>query len=216
MTPNSKELGTRGFTCFSSPYPLKSTIDVAQGIGDVLEEEAIAAVQVLVPKQSEGLEKSSYSGMYGTQRFPLHTDMAHWHVPPRYLLLRCIEPAENVFTHLVHSCDIFGPESEVDLKRALFRPRRRLDGRLTCFRLREGACCRWDPVFIHPVNALAHNLRSRILERIAIAHVEAVPLESKGDCILIDNWKNLHGRSAIPDDAVNRRIERVYLTSLKL
>lgn len=215
-TPSSKELATRGFTCFFRGSLSQSTVEVAQSCGQVLEADGVAAVQVLVPKQSEGLEKSSYSGMYGTQFFPLHTDMAHWHVPPRYFLLRCIEPANNVFTYFVHSDYIFGAEDKLDLKRGLFRPRRRLDGRLTCFRLREGECYRWDPAFIQPVNNLAFGIRARILERLAMAQPEAVALTVNGYCILVDNWKTLHGRSAIAEDAVQRRIERVYLTSVNL
>ena len=216
MTPDSTELQTRGFACFTSAAPSQSTIHVAQGIGEVLNTSGVAAVQVLIPQQSEGLEKSSYSGMYGTNSFPFHTDMAHWHVPPRYFLLRCMEPTKNVLTYFAHSGDIFGPEAKLTLKRALFRPRRRLDGRLTCFRLREGECYRWDSEFIQPVNALASELRSRVLERIANARVRTVPLATTGDCILVDNWKTLHGRSAIPRDAAHRCIDRVYLTSVKL
>jgi L-asparagine oxygenase len=122
----------------------------------------------------------------------------------------------DVLTYFVHSGDIFGPEAELTLKRALFRPRRRLDGRLTCFRLREGECHRWDPAFILPVNSLASELRSRVLERIASTRIEPVPLKAKGDCILVDNWKTLHGRSVVTRDGGRRRIERVYLTSIKL
>ena len=216
MTPDSAELQTHGFVCFASTFPSKSTIDVAQSIGEVMNISGIAAVQVLIPRQSKGLEKSSYSGMYGTNSFPLHTDMAHWHVPPRYFLLRCIEPTKDVLTCFARSGDIFGPEAELTLKRALFRPRRRLDGRLTCFRLREGECYRWDSAFIQPVNALASELRSRILERIANAQLKTVCLAKTGDCILVDNWKTLHGRSGIPRDAARRCIERVYLNSVKL
>ena len=216
VTPDSTELKMRGFVFFTSAAPSQSTAHVAQSIGEVLNTSGVAAVQVLIPRQSEGLEKSSYSGMYGTNSFPLHTDMAHWHVPPRYFLLRCIEPTKDVHTYFAHSGDIFGPEAELTLKRALFRPRRRLDGRLTCFRLREGECYRWDSAFIQPVNALASELRSRILERMANVQIKTVSLATTGDCILVDNWKTLHGRSEIPRGAAHRCIERVYLTSVKI
>lgn len=216
MTPIIGDLKTRGFACFATGNSSISTIRVAQDIGDTLVADDVANMQILVPKRSEGLERSSYSGLYGMRDFPLHTDLAHWYEPPRYLLLRCIEPSQDVITHVVRSEDIFGLEREITLKRALFRPRRRLEGRLTCLRLREGECNRWDSTFISPVNALASKLQSRIEDRIKNAKVESIFLKTKGDCLLIDNWKMLHGRSLVPLESAHRRIERVYLTSIKI
>jgi Taurine catabolism dioxygenase TauD, TfdA family. len=36
---------------------------------------------------------NQYSGNYGLAEFPLHSDLAHWAVPPRYFMLRCVAGA---------------------------------------------------------------------------------------------------------------------------
>jgi L-asparagine oxygenase len=202
-----------GFMRFSSP-PSLSTMEVAQSIGEVLLLEGISPVQALQPRESNERMINQYSGIYGTHTFPMHTDMAHWHSPPHYFLLRCVVPANNVATNLVHSRDLLETEADLTLKRALFRPRRRQDGRLTCFRIRDGECHRWDPIFIQPVNTLASDLRSRIVSRLEKVHKQSIFLTAPGDCIIVDNWKMLHGRSNVPPNAMHRRLERVYLGAL--
>lgn len=212
---DAAQLEAIGFAHVSTPASL-STLDVAHCLGEILRLEGVSVIQTLVPTKAEEVGKNRYSGLYGTTSFPLHTDMAHWHIPPRYFLLRCMHVAENVPTYFVHSREIFAPELELTLKRALFTPRRRLNGRLTCLRLREGQLYRWDPVFLTPVNALGIELRSRVLDRVATARKYAATFSSPGDCILVDNWKTLHGRAGVPPDAMHRRIERVYLEAVRL
>jgi L-asparagine oxygenase len=211
---DTAQLHVSGFVLLSTS-PWLSTLEVARGLGDVLHLEGIAEVQTLVPTRAEDVHKNRYSGLYGMESFPLHTDMAHWHIPPRYFLLRCVQAAQNVPTYVVHSRDVFGPEAEMTLKRAIFRPRRGQDGRLTCLRLREGDCYRWDPVFLRPVNELAVELRCRLLSRSADAPKHSVAFRESGDCMVIDNWKTLHGRAPVPRDAMQRKIERVYLDSIR-
>lgn len=46
--------------------------------------------------------------------------------------------------------------------------------------------------------------------------VQELPLEDSSDCIILDNWSVLHGRTAIPEAGYHRKIERVYLDSIYL
>ncbi len=212
----SVALEKHGFTRFTNDSASESTIHIAEKIGKVLSIPGVPPIQTLVPRTSASREKSNYSGIYGTHEFPIHTDMAHWYVPPRYFLLRCIQPVHEVQTNFLHSRDLFEGEDHVSLKRALFRPRRRLDGRLTILRLYDGECYRWDSIFIQPINGFAFDLRARILQRIDAAIVQAVAFESPQDCIVVDNWRVLHGRSAVPAFGAGRIVERAYLNSVNL
>jgi len=108
---DTARLDANGFVPLSTS-PSLSTLEVARLLGDILHLEGIAEVQTLTPRHAEEVGKNRYSGLYGTESFPLHTDMAHWYIPPRYLLLRCVRAAENVATYFVHSREVFGPESE--------------------------------------------------------------------------------------------------------
>src|SRR5690349_10501628 len=103
------EVTSNGFVRLST-NPSMSTLEVARLLGQVIHLDGIAEVQRLSPTFSENVEKNRYSGLYGTQPFPLHTDLAHWHVPPRYFLLRCLEPAKQVSTQFLHSREVLGPE----------------------------------------------------------------------------------------------------------
>ena len=76
-----------------------TTASVAERIGKVLALGRGSSVHQIVPQVRAS--PNSYSGIYGTGAFPMHTDMAHWHLPPRYLLLRCVRGHEDVKTLLV-------------------------------------------------------------------------------------------------------------------
>lgn len=207
---------SHGFIRFECASETESTIQIAERIGEVLTIPGVPQIQSLVPRAIGDCEESNYSGNFGMQEFPLHTDMANWSVPPRYFLLRCVQPARSVKTLFLHARQVFEGEDPLSLRRALFRPRRRIDGRLSILRLYDGDCYRWDSIFIQPVNALASELRARILERIATSSVQAVTFENSRECILVDNWRVFHGRSAVPSLESHRVVERVYLNSVNL
>ncbi len=38
-----------------------------------------------------------------------------------------------------------------------------------------------------------------------------VQLVHAGDTLVIDNWRALHGRSRVPESALLRKLERVYI-----
>lgn len=207
-------LAGQGFVKFSPGSGVSHALEIAKSIGEVASFPGIPEVQTLAPRQIEMTEKSSYSGNFGTGPFPLHTDMAHWHMPPRYFLLRCVVPVEGVYTTFLHTHELFCAEDADTMNRSLFRPRRRIDGRLTMLRLNSGGICRWDSLFIQPINARAEALRQRISQRIDTSSPRHVALENFNECILVDNWMTLHGRTAVPPHGISRRIDRVYLSNI--
>lgn len=205
-----------GVLFFKSNPESEDTTKVANSIGHILEVPGMPAVQTLTPRESHNEEKSSYSGNFGMGAFPFHTDLAHWYIPPRYFLLRCIVPSNNVKTKFVSSSEVFSLEDPISLNRSLFRPRRRLDGRLNMLRLKHDELYRWDTLFIKPMTDSAIELQSRITERIEeLPHLE-VSLNNSGDCILVDNWKVIHSRTAVQSADTSRKIERVYMSGLKV
>lgn len=194
----------------------ETTLEIAQRVGAISVIAGIAPVQELTPRSVEQASASSYSGLYGLGQFPLHTDMAHWYVPPHYLLLRCVHAANQVKTLVVHSRNLFADEDEITLRRALFRPRRSLDGRLSSLRLYESGQCRWDSIFIVPTTNCAVELRQRILGRIDSASPIELLLKDSLECVILDNWSVLHGRTSIAAECTHRKMERVYLDSVNL
>lgn len=216
MTENSLLNNIRkGLLFFQSHSNAKNTVEVAKQLGDILEVPGMPIAQTLTPRESRGEEKSNYSGNFGMSAFPFHTDLAHWYIPPRYFLLRCIEPSIEVTTNFVSASEVFSQEESINLRRALFRPRRRLDGRLSMLRLHQNDLFRWDTLFIQPMTKIASEMQTRIDNRLKDIQQLEVCLENSGDCVLVDNWKMLHSRSAVPVTSKNRKIERVYISELK-
>jgi hypothetical protein len=209
-----RQLAERGFVRLSAKAVSESTLAMAERVGVVSLISEFPRVQELVPRASDRSLSSTYAGIHGLNAFPLHTDLAHWCIPPHYILLRCAQPGPGTRTLVIHSDGLFADEDETTLRRALFRPRRRLDGRLTSLRLIEGGRCRWDSVFLTPVTKIARELRDRMLRRIDSANVDELSFDGPTDCVLFDNWKVLHGRSSVPAECVSRKLERVYLDSV--
>lgn len=215
MSTFFKKLAEDGYVTFDGQPFGDSSMEIATNIGKVINVPGAKTVQELTPANRASLEASSYSGNYGVEEFPFHSDMAHWFRPPRYLLLCCRVPAMSVETRVVKSERVFEGEEIHDLRRALFRPRRRLNGRLSPLRLFEDDLYRWDSIFIQPINKLALSLRSRIIGRLAKVSYEAIVLGNCSQCLLIDNWQTFHSRSAVTAEGMNRKLERVYLDEIK-
>jgi hypothetical protein len=163
---------------------------------------------------------NSYSGQYGLSRFPAHSDMAHWPEPPRYIWLRCRKGSDAVITFLFDGNDIVARCSSNLLVRSLVRARRPLAGRLSLMSLYQpsrgeaSARLRWDEAFIVPACETA--IRGMKAVRQAIGEGEPIKfaLAARGDTLVVDNWRMLHGRSAVPEACRDRIIERAYLRSL--
>jgi L-asparagine oxygenase len=78
-------------------------------------------VHQLTPKRVEDAPANTYSGNYGLGPFPVHTDLAHWYVPPRYFLLRCVVGSDDVPTVLVDGARLIAKLGVSTLSRALMR-----------------------------------------------------------------------------------------------
>jgi len=170
----------------------------------------------LVPRASA--TPNTYSGIYGLQRFPFHTDLAHWRVPPRYLLLRCVTGYPDVPTLLIDGRTVISAVTLDILTRAIFKPRRPKDGLVSLLRLcepiNEGLRLRWDEVFLKPASKIGCIADQCVRAEIAECEPLSIALAARGDTLLIDNWRMLHARSPVPVGRENRKLERVYLEGL--
>lgn len=204
-----------GYFVFNSETE-QTTLDVGKSLGRLINIPTMPLTQTLTPRLKENEFPNTYSGNFGLNEFPLHTDLAHWYIPPRYFLLRCIEPASEVFTHILDRQKVLQGESEEKLSRSHFMPRKTLDRSANLLKLMSGGLFRWDSVFLKPTNKLAEELKQRIEERINSIKPESISLDNPGKCLLIDNWRVLHGRSVVGTNSMNRIFERVYIEELNL
>ena len=211
MSPLRQRLQSDGFADLGVTDPSRPPAEIATEVAASIDAVVVAAPEQLEvsPRGTKGL--NTYGGNYGLDALPFHTDLAHWHRPPRYVLLRSIVGSTNVHTKVVHRRNL-GPSIPVALmKRAMFGPRRRLEGKMYLLHMLTDELFRWDELFLEPQNQSAVEVRQRMLD--VLPHIEAtdIALVQPGRTLLIDNWHALHGRGPVPASETARRLERIYL-----
>jgi hypothetical protein len=75
-------------------------------------------VQELRPRGRDN-RLNSYSSRFGFGSFPMHTDFAHWFIPPRYVVLRCVVGAKDVKTQVLDGGAILKKLGKEQVERAL-------------------------------------------------------------------------------------------------
>ena len=202
-----------------------STYAVGQALGTVIDftqlypRHRISTVQALRPQAAQGIGPSKYSGHFGVGAFPVHTDLAHWILPPRYLVLRCIVGSDDVHTNIMSWEPLIARLGVDTLRKAVFcgRSDPGTSGLVRAISHHRGSeILRWDSVFLKPLNQNAHLLTDLMTDPRSYGSLIKVLLESPGDTLIIDNWRMLHGRSEVPSHSMMRYIERVYLSELFL
>lgn len=216
----AQELAENGFIFLRGYMPDLNSAEVFKTLGDVVKLPIVSEVQVLKPNRREQSSPNTYSGNFGLEEFPLHTDLAHWFLPPRYLSLRCVMGTREVATYLLDSRDLVNDLGESTLGRTLVRPRRPVERLSYLLRLYgptdDGeSLFRWDSLFIRPATEASASTYKSVSNLITTKPKTCVHLQFVGDTLIVDNWRMLHGRSEITDDARSRHIERTYFRALK-
>lgn len=210
-------LNEHGYIFIAGHRPDINTAKLAHLIGKPIAPWEGKLIQRLVPRVSA--PPNTYSGIYGLNEFPLHTDLAHWRKPPRYFILRCKTGSPNVNTFILDGRKLIEHLGEDFFKRAIFKPRRPLRssglGLLRPYWPIEGNyCIRWDSIFLKPASKLGELAFQKIETFLKKCDPVSLTLSDPGDMIIVDNWRMLHGRSSIPAECHHRVIERIYLESL--
>ena len=196
------------------------SLEVASQLGTVDKVEGLAALQTLTPQSADDSPPNTYSGNFGLAEFPLHTDLAHWGRPPRYVLLRCIRGTEHVATRILDGRQLIEAIGRDQLCATLVQPRRPMRNGKQLLRILgkpvESSCelLRWDSIYLHPATRRSSKIFGDLREFLSHARPKEVNLQ-KGDTLLLDNWRCLHGRSAVTEKERARLIERVYLTEVR-
>lgn len=216
----SKAIAYDGFIIIRELAPNTPTLEVAAQLGSVIVLSGFSEVQSLRPRDKSDSTPNTYSGIYGKTSFPLHTDLAHWAIPPRYIALRCIQNFKHVATHLCIGNKVIEAIGSLALQRTLVQPRRSFSQGKHLLRLlqmspnSDTSILRWDKLFLRPAtiaSAVTHSLVDRFLDNLKPSEIVLV---NKGDTLIIDNWRMLHGRGPAVVEKDQRHIDRVYLKEL--
>ena len=208
-----KELNLNGFADLGVFFPNESSATVVDCISDAIDCDLTLPTEALTANPISAKPINTYAGNFGLGQLPLHTDLAHWHIPPRYLMLRCIVPDHTVTTRVLHHREMLAGIQDEIIDRALFRPRRRLDGKLFLLRLRDRNIFRWDQLFLKPDNIQARRICDAMINQEQAKSVQSITLDAPGRTVLIDNWTTLHGRGEVKSQGSARLIERAYFSN---
>lgn len=219
MTPKQL-VEQQGYVFLPSFLPDRDALTAASVLGFPEQLEGLTLVQELSPKPTCLSTPNTYSGNFGFGTFPFHTDLAHWARPPRYILLWCSRGDETTKTQVIDSNSVIQCIGESVLTRCLAQPRRPMKGALQLLPIlhpsteKTSRLIRWDSIYLKPSNGYAQAVFEEIYQHLAKVKPVIKSLKNRGDALIMDNWRLLHGRSQVQDVASTRLIHRVYLSSL--
>ena len=216
MTPLLRRIQSDGFVDLDQFDPDLTHGDAVRDIAKMVGAKVLVEPQELAVSEARSKGLNTFGGNYGLRKLPIHTDLAHWYRPPRYVMLRCVVGSPTVSTQVLHYRDLEPQVPIALMKRAMFSPRRRLDGKMYLLHMLADQVFRWDELFLEPKNRPALEVRRLLLEGAERMNPINIVLERPGQALLIDNWHALHGRSAVPTAATGRRLERIGLTQVEL
>lgn len=205
-----------GFAFVRRFLPQADSFQVATLIGEPLRLGGAQMAHRIIPLSAS--TPNTYSGNYGLNPFPFHTDLAHWSLPPRYFMLRCVKGYSEVQTLIFDGNKLISDVGSEVLRRAVVRARRPIAGEVRLLRLLgagpDAEILRWDGLYLKPASRVGEQAFADVQSFLDSVAPSAVALVEEGDTMVIDNWRMLHGRSSVMDNCSDRHLERAYLGSL--
>ncbi len=220
LTSISGAIDVQGYVFVREFEPEMGSFDAISQFGQIETVEGLNPLQTLIPRHRAEAPPNTYSGNFGTDEFPLHTDLAHWAIPPRYLVLRCQQGSDSVATRVIDGRELVMHEGITTLERILVQPRRPMRNGKHLLQLlqridpSDGWRLRWDSIYLRPATIISEGLFAHVLLFLSRSVTTDLILRHRGDTLIIDNWRCLHGRTKTPENARTRFINRAYLRTI--
>ena len=184
-------------------------------IGDMLGTRVMgragALDEVIQPQASDDAHPRSLSAQYGLNTLPLHVELGHRPRPCRYLLLGCIDPGSpRAVTMLLDWRTLgFSPEELHLLEGAPIFVRTGRRSFYSTILSADRAYLRYDPGCLEAVDERGRTALRLLEQRLAVGFPE-IHEWRRGDILIIDNWRVLHGRGPSGHGS-GRRLARILI-----
>lgn len=210
---DNKLLRTNGFLEIQSSSEDQELISIANQIGNIVDHPNRERVFTLKPKTKVGTVKGTFSNRFGHSEFPFHTDTAFILTPVRYLLFHNVEKStcDTILISFQRIIDALTTKELENLERAIFLVKTNQISFYTSLLLKanDEIGIRYDQTCMFPSNKSAKFIEP-IIQNILSA-CKPLSINWTGNkTVIIDNWKNLHGRKAIGTDT-SRELKRIYI-----
>ncbi|MGY4503782.1 hypothetical protein ACVWYH_007739 [Bradyrhizobium sp. GM24.11] len=186
-------------------------------IGDLLGRRtagrAGAVKEIVRPQTSDEAHPRSLSARYGLSALPFHAELSHRPRPCRYLLLGCIDPGSpSAVTMLLDWRTLgFSPEELHLLESAPILVRAGRCPFYSTLLPPDRAFLRYDPGCLEAVDQRGKAVLRLIVYRLARGSPKTHEWR-RGDILIIDNWRVLHGRGPSEFDS-GRRLARLLINA---
>lgn len=192
-----------------------AVVDEIRRLGDLLGTRAVgragALEEVVQPQAPDAAHPRSLSARYGLDVLPLHAELSHRPRPCRYLLLGCVEPGSpGAVTMLLDWRSLcFSPDELRLLEGAPILVRTGRRSFYSTILSPDRAFLRYDRGCLEAVDERGRAALGLVARRLAAASPESHGWR-RGDVLIIDNWRVLHGRGSM-DQGSGRRLARILI-----
>jgi len=172
-----------------------------------------ALEEAVRPQSADKAHPRSLSARYGLNALPFHAELSHRPRPCRYLLLGCIDPGTpSAVTMLLDWRTLgFSPEELHLLKTAPIFVRTGRRSFYSTILSPDHAFFRYDPGCLEAVDERGRTALRLVEHRLAGSSPDAHEW-CRGDILIIDNWRVLHGRGP-SDKGSGRRLARILINA---
>ena len=191
--------------------------DAIRTLGDLLGTRVFCRAntleEVITPQRQSEAHPGSLSARYGLNSLPFHIELSHRLRPCRFLLLGCIEPgSQGSVTKLIDWQGLgFSPDEHVLLESAPVLVR---SGRYSFYSTilsPNRTFIRYDPGCLEAVEERGHSALDLVRRRLGQSSPESHEWR-RGDILVIDNWRVLHGRNPSTPNS-GRHLTRILINA---
>ncbi len=192
--------------CFSQDNLAAQIAAVAESLGEILPGRGRQRVEHIIPQNTASAFDGSLSQKYGLAPLPLHTDTAHWSVPCRYLVMACFSPGpEPTPTILLDSRAVALSESEsAACVSAVFLIRNGRASFYSSILSKDRPFIRFDRGCMVPLSSEGSDAEDVFGYNRNVSKIYRHDW-CRGDVLVFDNWRMLHGRG-IDRETVQGRV----------
>ncbi|MBW1294045.1 hypothetical protein [Aquimarina litoralis] len=181
---------------------LEKFLEVGKSFGRLIKSRTDGQyLDTLTPKNQKTINKISLSKIYGTNRFPFHTDCAYLKIPPKYILLRYVGNVENPTPTEIKEIDF----NKLNIKEIEFLKNTIwiVKGQKSNFysKIYDNGILRYDEN-IMTLSSPTENLIKQILDKLETKTIQWY----KNKTIVINNWSSVHSRPLVSKNEINNRI----------